>query len=101
VTAAIAESVISKQIAESCWSGFPTIAKTQADELEPKLTRNGYDVRDLAEQFHAKTAELTTALRLKPLPSISFHPNAFAKRLVEKRATKAVVPNRENSTLTA
>jgi hypothetical protein len=85
VTAAIAESVISKQI----------------DELEPKLTRNGYDVRGLAEQFHAKTAELKTGLRLKPLPSISFHPNTFAKRLVEKRATKAVVTNRENSTLTA
>ena len=43
VTAAIAESVMSKQI----------------DELEPKLTRNGYDVRGLAEQFHDKPEEIT------------------------------------------
>ena len=47
VTAAIAESVMSKQI----------------DELEPKLTRNGYDVRGLAEQFHAKPAEIKLLFR--------------------------------------
>ena len=56
VTAAIAKSVMSKQI----------------DELEPKLTRNGYDVRGLAEQFHTKTAEPKTGLRVKTLYSISF-----------------------------
>ena len=47
VTAAIAESVLSKQI----------------DELESKLTRNGYDVRGLAEQFHAKPAEIKLLFR--------------------------------------
>ena len=47
VTAAIAESVMSKQI----------------DELEPKLTRNGYDVRGLAEQFQAKPSEIKLLFR--------------------------------------
>ena len=28
------------------------------DDLEPRLTRHGYDVRSLAEQFHAKPAEI-------------------------------------------
>ncbi len=42
VTEAIVESVLSKQI----------------DELEPKLTRHGYDVRGLAEQFNAKPTEI-------------------------------------------
>lgn len=47
VTAAIVESVLSKQI----------------DELEPKLTRHGYDVRGIAEQFHAKPAEIKLLFR--------------------------------------
>ena len=47
VTAAIAESVLSKQI----------------DELESKLTRNGYDVRGLAEQFQAKPSEIKLLFR--------------------------------------
>jgi len=47
VTAAVVESVMSKQI----------------DELEPKLTRNGYDVRGLAEQFHAKPSEIKLLFR--------------------------------------
>lgn len=42
VTEAIVESVLSKQI----------------DELEPRLTRHGYALRDLADQFHAKPAEI-------------------------------------------
>lgn len=42
ITATIVESVLSKQF----------------DELEPKLKRYGYDVRDLAEQFNAKPAEI-------------------------------------------
>lgn len=47
VTGAIVESVLSKQI----------------DELEPKLTRYGYDVRGLAEQFNAKPAEIKLLFR--------------------------------------
>jgi type II secretory pathway predicted ATPase ExeA len=47
VTGAIVESVLSKQI----------------DELEPKLTRHGYDVRGLAEQFNAKPAEIKLLFR--------------------------------------
>jgi ATPase subunit of ABC transporter with duplicated ATPase domains len=47
VTGAIVESVLSKQI----------------DELEPKLTRHGYDVRGLAEQFNAKPAEIKLFFR--------------------------------------
>lgn len=47
VTGAIVESVLSKQI----------------DELEPKLTRHGYDLRGLAEQFHAKPAEIKLFFR--------------------------------------
>jgi type II secretory pathway predicted ATPase ExeA len=47
VTGAIVESVLSKQI----------------DELEPKLTRHGYDVRGLALQFNAKPAEIKLFFR--------------------------------------
>lgn len=47
VTTAIVESVLSKQI----------------DDLEPTLTRHGYDVRGLAEQFNAKPAEIKLLFR--------------------------------------
>ena len=47
VTGAIVESVLSKQL----------------DELEPKLTRHGYDLRGLADQFHAKPAEIKLLFR--------------------------------------
>ena len=47
VTGVIVESVLSKQI----------------DELEPRLTRYGYDVRGLAEQFNAKPAEIKLLFR--------------------------------------
>jgi type II secretory pathway predicted ATPase ExeA len=47
VTSAIVESVLSKQI----------------DDLEPTLTRHGYDVKGLAEQFHAKPAEIKMLFR--------------------------------------
>lgn len=47
VTGAIVESVLSKKI----------------DELEPKLTRHGYDVRGLAEQFNAKPTEIKLFFR--------------------------------------
>ena len=47
VTAAIVESVLSKQI----------------DDLEPTLTRHGYSVSSLAEQFDAKPAEIKLLFR--------------------------------------
>jgi len=47
VTTAIVESVLSKQI----------------DDLEPTLTRYGYDARGLAEQFDAKPAEIKLLFR--------------------------------------
>jgi type II secretory pathway predicted ATPase ExeA len=47
VTTVIVESVLSKQI----------------DDLEPTLTRHGYDVRGLAEQFNAKPAEIKLLFR--------------------------------------
>lgn len=42
VTAAIVESILSKQI----------------DDLEPTLTRHGYNVKSLAEQFNTKPTEI-------------------------------------------
>ena len=47
ITTAIVESVLSKQI----------------DDLEPTLTRHGYDAKDLAEQFNAKPAEIKSLFR--------------------------------------
>nr|WP_299999990.1 AAA family ATPase [Anabaena sp. AL09] len=47
VTTVIIESVLSKQI----------------DDLEPTLTRHGYDVSGLAEQFNAKPAEIKLLFR--------------------------------------
>ena len=35
----------------------------QLNDLEPQLTRNGYDVRSLVEQFDAKPAEIRQLLR--------------------------------------
>ena len=47
ITAAVVESVLSKQL----------------DDLEPTLTRHGYNVKTLAEQFSAKPAELRLLFR--------------------------------------
>lgn len=47
VTAAIVESILSKQI----------------DDLEPTLMRHGYSVKTLAEQFGAKPAEIRSLFR--------------------------------------
>jgi type II secretory pathway predicted ATPase ExeA len=47
VTTAIVESVVSKQL----------------DDLEPTLTRHGYDVRGKAYQFNAKPAEIKSLFR--------------------------------------
>jgi hypothetical protein len=39
------------------------ILSRQINDLEPQLTRNGYDVRSLVEQFDAKPAEIRQLLR--------------------------------------
>lgn len=39
------------------------VLSRQLDELEPRLTRNGYDLRSLAEQFDAKPSEVRRLLR--------------------------------------
>jgi hypothetical protein len=38
-------------------------ASPQLNDLEPQLTRNGYDLRSLVEQFDAKPAEIRRLLR--------------------------------------
>ena len=47
VTAEVVEAVLSRQL----------------DELEPTLTRHGYSVRTLSEQFNAKPAEIKRLMR--------------------------------------
>ena len=39
------------------------VLSSQLDDLEPRLTRNGYDLRSLVEQFDAKPAEIRRLLR--------------------------------------
>jgi hypothetical protein len=39
------------------------ILSRQLNDLEPQLTRNGYDVRSLVERFDAKTSEIRQLLR--------------------------------------
>ena len=39
------------------------VLSSQLDDLEPQLTRNGYDLRSLVEQFDAKPAEIRRLLR--------------------------------------
>ena len=40
-----------------------TVLSNALDELEPQLTRHGYSVRTLSEQFNAKPAEIRRLLR--------------------------------------
>ena len=47
----IAERPVSADIVES-------VLSRQIDDLEPTLTRNGYRLKDLVDQFDAKPAEL-------------------------------------------
>lgn len=47
VTLAVVESILSKQI----------------DDLEPTLTRHGYNIKSLSEQFNAKPAEIRSFFR--------------------------------------
>ncbi len=39
------------------------VLSLRIDDLEPRLTRNGYDVRSLAEQFDARPTEIRRLLR--------------------------------------
>lgn len=39
------------------------VLSSRLDDLEPQLTRNGYDLRSLVEQFDAKPAEIRRLLR--------------------------------------
>ena len=59
VTMAIIDSVLSKQI----------------DDLEPTLTRHGYNVRGLAEQFNAKPPEIRSLFhgKLEPMRARELH----------------------------
>ena len=47
----IGEKLVSYEIVES-------VLSRQIDDLEPTLTRNGYRLKDLTEQFDAKPAEI-------------------------------------------
>lgn len=40
-----------------------TVLSRQLDELEPRLTRHGYNVKSLATQFHTKPTEIRQFLR--------------------------------------
>jgi hypothetical protein len=41
-----------------CVEGVESVLSRQLDDLEPTLTRNGYRLKDLVEQFDAKPAEI-------------------------------------------
>lgn len=45
-----------------------TLLSRQRDDLEPTLTRHGYRLKDMVEQFDAKPAEIRTLFnnKLKP-----------------------------------
>lgn len=56
------------QPAASATGGFristvETVLSRRIDDLEPQLTRHGYDVRALCDQFDAKPAEIRQLLR--------------------------------------
>ncbi|HTM82212.1 phosphoribulokinase [Asticcacaulis sp.] len=42
---------------------FETVLSRRIDDLEPELTRHGYDVRTLCDQFDAKAVEIRQLLR--------------------------------------
>ena len=46
-----------------------SILSKQIDDLEPTLTRNGYNVKSLSEQFNAKPAEIRSLFRGQLDPS--------------------------------
>ena len=52
----IGEKPITPEVVEA-------VLSQQIDDLEPRLTRHGYSVRTLAEQFNAKPVEIKRLLR--------------------------------------
>ncbi len=76
ITRAMAESILSKQI----------------DDLEPTLTRHGYNVKSLSEQFNAKQAEIRSLFRgqLEPSRARELHRTdvgcgtAFVRRVIDE-----------------
>lgn len=67
VTIAVVEAILSKQI----------------DDLEPTLTRHGYNVKSLAEQFNAKSDEIRSLFRgqLDPIRTRELHEQMLAAGL--------------------
>jgi hypothetical protein len=57
-----------------------TVLSRRIDDLEPQLTRHGYDVRALCDQFDAKPAEIRQLLRG------SLNPQRSAELIDEMRA---------------
>jgi hypothetical protein len=51
------------QIGQHLVRAFEAVLSLRIDDLEPRLTRSGYDVRSLVEQFDAKPAEIRRLLR--------------------------------------
>src|SRR6267378_4171079 len=51
------------QIGQHLVRAFEAGLSHQLNDLEPQLTRNGYDVRSLVEQFDAKPSEIRQLLR--------------------------------------
>lgn len=48
---------------------FSSFTPKQIDELEPTLTRHGYNVKSLSEQFNAKPGEIRSLFRGQLEPS--------------------------------
>jgi hypothetical protein len=48
------------------WVARGTISSRQIDDLEPALTRHGYDVRTLADRFNVKPIEIKALLAGNP-----------------------------------
>lgn len=67
VTTAVVEAILSKQI----------------DDLEPILTRHGYNVKSLSEQFNAKSDEIRSLFRgqLDPIRTRELHEQMLAAGL--------------------
>ena len=77
------------------------VLSLRIDDLEPRLTRSGYDVRSLAEQFDAKPAEIRRLLRgdLDPARSRELMDEMRAAGEVEHAAFCASSPRPDRPTL--
>ncbi len=72
----IGEKIVSLTVVES-------ILSKQIDDLEPTLTRHGYNVKNLSEQFNAKPAEIRSLFRgqLDPARTRELHEQMLAAGL--------------------